>query len=217
MRKILPLLLGLTVSAMATAQVLAPVGRTVGGVVDTVTGQVIDPLTERTGALLNNVSQLAADRVSRLTGLVQRNRDTLELDDRGDPAVRGEVLGVDISPAGVAAARKAGFILLDDSEIGDLGIHTVRLAAPKGMSLARALRTIRKAAPGEWTANQLHFESGVATLPATGLLAASQIAGAAKIGMIDGGIGQHPSLSGPIEQKGFVSGAPQSRAVRTRM
>ena len=212
MRKILPLLLGLTVSAMATAQVLAPVGRTVGGVVDTVTGQVIDPLTERTGALLNNVSQLAADRVSRLTGLVQRNRDTLELDDRGDPAVRGEVLGVDISPAGVAAARKAGFILLDDSEIGDLGIHTVRLAAPKGMSLARALRTIRKAAPGDWTANQLHFESGVATLPATGLLAASQIAGAAKIGMIDGGIGQHPSLSGPIEQKGFVSGAPQSSA-----
>jgi minor extracellular protease Epr len=212
MRKILPLLLGLTVSAMATAQVLAPVGRTVGGVVDTVTGQVIDPLTERTGALLNNVSQLAADRVTRLTGLVQRNRDTLELDDRGDPAVRGEVLGVDISPAGVAAARKAGFILLDDSEIGDLGIHTVRLAAPKGMSLARALRTIRKAAPGEWTANQLHFESGVATLPATGLLAASQIAGAAKIGMIDGGIGQHPSLSGPIEQKGFVSGAPQSSA-----
>jgi len=212
MRKILPLLLGLTVSAMATAQVLAPVGRTVGGVVDTVTGQVLDPLTERTGALLNNVSQLAADRVSRLTGLVQRNRDTLELDDRGDPAVRGEVLGVDISAAGIEAAKKAGFNLLDQSEIGDLGIRTVRLAAPKGMSLARALRTIRKAAPGEWTANQLHFESGVATIPAAGLLAASQSASAAKIGMIDGGIGQHPSLSGPIEQKGFVSGAPQSSA-----
>jgi len=212
MRKILPLLLGLTVSAMATAQVLAPVGRTVGGVVDTVTGQVLDPLTERTGALLNNVSQLAADRVSRLTGFVQRNRDTLELDDRGDPAVRGEVLGVDVSAAGIEAAKKAGFTLLDQSEIGDLGIHTVRLAAPKGTSLARALRTIRKAAPGEWTANQLHFESGTATLPMSGMLAASQAAGAAKIGIIDGGIGQHSSLSGPIEQKGFVSGAPQPSA-----
>ena len=212
MRKILPLLIGLSVSAIATAQVLAPVGRTVGGVVDKVTGQALDPLTERTGALLNTVSQLAADRVSRLTGLVQRNRDTLELDDRGDPAVRGEVLGVDVGAAGIEAAKKTGFTLLDQSEIGDLGIRTARLAAPRGMSLARALRIIRKTVPGEWTANQLHFESGTATLPKSGMLAASQAVGAAKIGMIDGGIGQHPSLSGPIEQKGFVSGGPQPSA-----
>lgn len=212
MRKILPLLFGLTVSAMATAQVLAPVGQTVGGVVDTVTGQVLDPLTERTGALLNNASQLAADRVSRLTGLVQRNRDTLELDDRGDPAVRGEVLGVDIGAAGIEAARKAGFTLLDESEIGDLGIRTARLAAPKGMSLSRALRTIRKVTPGEWSANQLHFDSGTATFPAAGLLAASESASEARIGVIDGGIGQHSSLVSAIEQRGFVIGAPQPSA-----
>ncbi len=204
-----------TVSAVATAQVLAPVGETVGGVggvVDSVTGPVLDPLTERTGALLDNVRQLAADRVSRLTSLVQRNRDTLELDDRGNPAVRGEVLGVDISPAGLEAASEAGFVLLDQNEIGDLGIRTARFAPPKGMPLARALKTIRKAAPGEWSANQLHFESGAPTLPTTGLLAASQSASAARIGMIDGGVGQHPSLSGPIEQRGFVSGAPQPSA-----
>lgn len=217
MRTIPTLLLALTatLSAVATAQVLAPVSRTVGGVggvVDNVTGPVLDPLTERTGALLDNVRQLAVDRVSRLTGLVQRNRDTLELDDRGDPAVRGEVLGVDISPAGIEAARKAGFTLRDQSEIGDLGIRTTRFAAPEGMPLARALRTIRKAAPGEWSTNQLHFESGTAKLPAAGLLAASQSASAARIGMIDGGVGQHPSLSGPIEQRGFVSGAPQPSA-----
>ena len=217
MRTIPILLLGLTatVSAGAAAQVLGPVGRTVGavgGVVDGVTGQVLDPLAEQTGALLSNVRQLAADRISRLATLVQRNRDTLELDDRGNPAVRGEVLGVDIGPAGIEAARKAGFTLIDQSEIGDLGIRTARFAAPEGMSLTRALRTIRKAAPGEWTANQLHFESGAATLPTASLLAASPPAGSAKIGMIDGGIGQHPSLSGPIEQRGFVVSAPQPSA-----
>jgi hypothetical protein len=198
--------LATALSAAAGAQILAPVDRTLG-TVGGVVNDVADPVLDRTQVLLGNIQQLAADRVSRLTGLVQRNRDTLEFDDRGDPAVRGEVIGVDISPAGIEAARKAGFTLIASDEIEGLGISSVRFAAPKGMSLARALRTIRKLAPGDWSANQLHFESGASTL-AAGALAASARTEAPRIGLIDSGVGQHPTLTGAIEQRGFARGAP---------
>ncbi len=160
---------------------------------------------------MGDVQRLAADRVSRLTGLVRNNRQTLELDDRGDPSVRGEILGVDIDPAAIAAAQDAGFRVVEEGEIEGLGIHSVRLAAPDGMALGRALKAIRKAAPGTWSANQLHFESG-ATAATSGHPLRSQAATGARIGMIDGGVGQHPALSGPIEQRGFARGAPSASA-----
>lgn len=204
--QIVLLSLAAALSAATGAQILAPVDRTlgtIGGVVDGVTGPVLD----RTQALLGDVQRLAAERVSRLTSLVQRNRDTLELDDRGNPAVRGEILGVDIGPAGIDAARKAGFSLLAQDEIDGLGIRTVRLGVPKDMALARALKIIRKVAPGDWSGNPLHFESGVGVM-AAGALAASAHAENARVGIIDSGIGQHATLSGAIEQGGFARGAP---------
>lgn len=212
MRMTKPLLITLAaaLSAAAGAQVLGPVNRTLG-TIGGVVNDVANPLLEGTGGLLSNVQQLAADRVSRLTGLVQRNRDTLELDDRGDPAVRGEIIGTDISAASLEAAKKAGFTLIGSDEIEGLGIRAIRLAAPNGVPLARALRTLRKAAPGEWSANQLHFESGALAMTA-GALATSAQAERPRIGMIDGGVGQHPSLTGPIEQRGFARGAPTSSA-----
>jgi minor extracellular protease Epr len=212
MRTTAILLLGLAALPImaASAQVLAPVGQTLGnvrGVVDDVAGPVVD----RAGGLVGDVQRLAADRVSRLTGLVRSNRQTLELDDRGDPSVRGEILGVDIDPAAIAAAQGAGFRVVEESEIEGLGIRSVRLAVPEGMTLARALKAIRKAAPGSWSANQLHFESG-ATPAASGPPLPSRPATGARIGMIDGGVGQHPALSGPIEQRGFARGAPAASA-----
>ena len=212
MRTTAILLLGLTTLPImaASAQVLAPVGQTLGnvrGVVDDVAGPVVD----RAGALVGDVQRLAADRVSRLTGLVRNNRQTLELDDRGDPSVRGEILGVDIDPAAIAAAQDAGFRVVEEGEIEGLGIYSARLAAPDGMALGRALKAIRKAAPGTWSANQLHFESG-ATAATSGPPLPSQAATGARIGIIDGGVGQHPALSGPIEQRGFARGAPSASA-----
>ena len=194
------------------AQVLAPLGRTldsVGGTVGGLTDTVIDPVTDSAGSLVSDVRRLAADRVSRLSALVRQNRDALERDDRGDPAVRGEILGIDIDASSIARAREAGFSLLGEDEIEGLGVRSVRLAAPADMSLARALRTIRRVAPGEWTSNQLHFKSGYAA-PALDTPAADRSAPSARLGMIDGGIGRHPSLSGPIEQRGFAKGAPTS-------
>ena len=226
------LTLAAALSAAAGAQVLGPVSRTlgtVGGVVNDVASPVLDGTT----TLLGNIRQRAAERISRLTSLVQRNRDTLELDDRGDPSVRGEVIGIDISAASLQAAQKAGFALIGSDEIEGLDIRTVRLTVPQAMPLSRALKTIRKAAPGEWSANQLHFESGIiapslnrtsakAGVQMGNIRSASQATSAYptgprpspryRIGMIDGGVGQHPSLSGVIEQRGFARGAPTSSA-----
>lgn len=214
MRSTPPILIGLTalllVTAAAEGQVLGPLQRplgAVGGVVGGIADPVVGAVTDRAEALVGNVQRLAGDRVSRLNQLIRDNRAALEVDDHGDPAVRGEVLGVDISPAALAAAREAGFAVIADDEIDGLGIRTVTLAPPKGMALARALRQIRTIAPGEWSANQLHFESGATAIAGTGPAAAGAVSNP-RIGMIDGGIARHPVLTGGIEQRGFARGAP---------
>jgi minor extracellular protease Epr len=199
----------------ANGQVLQGLQRPVGAVGDAVggvTGPILGPVLDRTEALVGNVSQLASARLSRLGDLVRSNRQALEFDDRGDPAVRGEVIGVDISPAAIEAARNAGFTVTSTESIEGLGIGTVTLATPQGMTLARALKKIRSIAPGDWSANQLHFESGTAAMQVTGVAANRGSASHARIGIIDGGVAEHSTLTGAIEQRGFARGAPVASA-----
>lgn len=196
----------LLVTAAANGQVLQGLQRPLGAVGDVV-GGIADPILDRTQAIVGDVQRLASERVTRLDRFVRSNRQALEFDDRGDPAVRGEVIGVDIAPAAIEAARKAGFTVTRKDRIEDLGVGTVTLAVPQGMTLARALKRLRTLAPGEWSANQLHFESGVTGFSAAGV-AATGMAPTARIGMIDGGVAQHATLTGPIEQRGFARGAP---------
>jgi len=218
MRQTRPLLFGLSalllLAARGHAQLLAPLDRplgAVGGVVNGTVDPVLGAAADRTEALVGNVQRLANERISRLDRLVRSNRAALEFDDHGNPAVRGEVIGADISPAAIEAVRKAGFTLIADERIEGLDVQTVRLAVPDHMPLARALKAIRALAPGEWSANPLHFESGGTTSSATGA-AISGSAGNARIGMIDGGVAQSPALAGPIEQKGFAREAPAGSA-----
>lgn len=199
----------------ANGQVLQGLQRPVGAVGDVVggvTGPILDPVMERTEGLVGNVRQLANARLNRLGDLVRSNRQALEFDDRGDPAVRGEVIGVDISPSAIESAQKAGFTISSRENIEGLGIGTVVLAVPQGMTLARALKKIRSIAPGEWSANQLHFESGAIAFQAAGVAASTGPASKVRIGIIDGGVAEHPTLTGAIEQRGFARDAPAASA-----
>ena len=214
MRHTRPLLFSLLalflLTAHGQAQLLAPIERPLGavtGVVNDTAAPVLDAVTDRSRGLVGTVQRLANERISRLDRLVRDNRTALEFDDQGNPAVRGEVIGVDISPAAIEAVRKAGFTVIAQEQIEGLDVPTVRLSVPDRVPLSRALKTIRALAPGEWSANPLHFESGAPASSATGT-ATGGTAVNPRIGMIDGGVAQSPALTGAIEQKGFAREAP---------
>ena len=205
----------------AGAQLVPPVQvPPVGGVIDQVgrTGQnALDRLDPALGEVQQNAGQLARARVERLEALVRANRDTLEMTDSG-PAVRGEVIAVDPDPASLAAADGAGFTRMGEERIEGLDVSAVTLRAPRGWSVDRALSRLRRLAPGgQFAANNLHGQSGMAGTVALGTAALAQgrTAGPAAVGMIDGGVATHPALRGGIQQRGFAAGAPRPSAHAT--
>ncbi len=188
-----------------------------GGLIGEV-GEIGRAGTERLGeiggqAVRTSARRLDAVRVDRLRNLVRRNPEILEMTDLG-PAIRGEVIAIDPDPAALAAAEAAGFTRAGAERIEGLDINEVTLRVPRGWSVDRALSRLRRIAPsGAFAANHLHSPSGsaVATSHATAT-AAQGVPGGASIGMIDGGVAVHPALRGPLDQRGFVRGAPAPSA-----
>jgi hypothetical protein len=118
---------------------------------------------------------------------------------------------IDPDPATFEAARKAGFSALAEEDFEGLGIRSVTLGAPRGMSIEEAMERLEDVAPkGDFTPNHIHLKTGMtgATVAAGAALAEAAASGGAEIGIIDGGVGRHPSLTGGMEQKGFAAGAP---------
>jgi hypothetical protein len=170
----------------------------------------IDPVTGRLDPLRASASQLAEARVSRLEDLVRANRGRLEMTDLG-PAVRGQVIAIDPDPAALAAVLAAGFTRIAEERIEALDIRSVTLGVPRGWSVDRALSRLRRIAPdGQFAANNLHEQSGAAGATGAAALLAQGGGGGAAIGIIDGGVAAHPSLRSPVQQRGFVAGAPRA-------
>lgn len=201
-----------TTTGGAVAQLLPPVGGAIGqatqgiGRLGESVGDGLSDTVDRAGEL---VDRLARQRIGRLAALVRRNPQALEIDARGDPAVKGELILVDATPQAVEAATGAGFALIGQEAIEGLDIRTARLRAPGGMSLARAERRLRELTPGATVqSNPIYQPSGAAATPARGGTAAATGGPGAPIGLIDGGVAPHPALPPGIVQRGFVTGAP---------
>lgn len=203
--------LALAGASAAGAQLL-PVGQVldqVGRVGDRVLGDVGRAVDTTVKKARSDVRQLARERLARLRGLVRANSDLLEMTDLG-PAVRGEVVAVDPSEAALKAARDAGFTILGDEMVEGLGIRSVTLGVPRGLSLEKAVSRLRRVAPdADFVPNHLYLQSGDAAVAGMGaaVLAQGGSGGRPAIGIIDGGVAAHPSLSG-VEQRGFATGAP---------
>jgi hypothetical protein len=165
---------------------------------------------------VRDVEKLAERRLNRLQALVRTAPETLEMTRLG-PAVRGEIIAVDPSPDTLAAAQQAGFTIIAQERIEGLDLGTATLRPPRGMSLDGALAQLRRFAPeGEYSANLIHLQGGAAALAAAPASLAQGAGGdAPAIGIIDGGIAGHPSLSSPVEQRGFARGAPAPNAHAT--
>lgn len=178
--------------------------------------QAIAPTLDSVGGLTEQIAQSGSPnllelRRLRLDELIRTNRATVENDGNGLPVRRGIVAVADPDPAGLSRAFGAGFRLAADDRDPALGMRMVSLAVPNGMTAKAALRLLQKIAP-ELQADFDHlFEpAGAELAPLSEALAASAgVGGGRVIGMIDGGVGSHPSLAGAsIEQNGFA-GPPQ--------
>ena len=202
--------------AAAAAQLLPqtpipPVGEVIGGV-DRARRDLLDTADSTLGEVRANARSLARARIDRLEMLVRRNRDRLEMTDLG-PAVRGEVIAIDPAPAALAAVERAGFIRRGEETLDGLGIRTVTLSVPRRWSVDRALSRLRRIAPGtEFAANHLHLQSGADAAIDGAVAMQGGGSGPSAVGIVDGGVARHPALRGPIQQRGFVQGAPRASA-----
>ncbi|HYE44957.1 MAG TPA: S8 family serine peptidase [Caulobacter sp.] len=160
---------------------------------------------------VGRVSELTTQRVEQLRELVRRNPRELDVDDRGSPVVRAQILAVEPTPRSLAIAEGLGFRLLRrESE----GIEVVVLSPPAGLDVRRALKRLRKADPaGDYDYNHLYSGAGEAAgaaRPGPVLAGAGfQASGAGlRIGLVDTGVDpRHPALAGArIEQRPFAPG-----------
>ncbi|AUW59374.1 serine protease [Sphingobium sp. SCG-1] len=196
------------IPAYAAAQILSG-----GGLPDVIGGVAgplaIDRLEQLSPARL--ADQLLTLRAERLTGLVQNSGGRVALDDRGQPAVSDVVLVTGANAATQAALKAAGFEWESETVEG-LDLLLLRITVPEGRGLASTLRRVRKIAPeADVSADTLYtasgaLESGAATPRASGVVPGRAV------GMIDGGVAVHPTLTGRIEQRGFARGAPLGSA-----
>jgi hypothetical protein len=162
-------------------------------------------------ALITAGDRLMQVRLDRMTALVRGNPDHVELDDRGEPAVRGVLVASGVDAAMIARAAGKGFALLDRERIEGLGLDIARFRVPDGQSLGRARKQLAKLLPdAEVDADNIYFASGPGGALPHAALAAATGDGTARLGLIDGGVAAHPSVAGRVEQRGFAKGAPSA-------
>lgn len=199
------------------AQLLPPLGgvpdQVLGGVLGApantpVVAPVIDRLNTVGGPVIENTASLLELRRARLRALIRDNRRVLESDRDGNPVRKGEIIAIDPSADTIARARAAGFRLLRDERIESLNLHVVTFAPPEGEDTRDGLTQLRRIAPeGVFDFHHV-FEPAGSPLMAENVSAAAGLAssGQLAIGMIDGGVANHPSLrDAVIEQRGFAA------------
>lgn len=175
-----------------------------------------DPLQDTATRLGRTAEQLtpralAAARLDRLTALARRHPKALELDDLGQPVVRGEVLAVSPGPEALATAQAEGFVVARRSRSDELGLELVTLTPPKGMSAQAAVRRLRALDPsGDYDFNHLYAGAGASA--ATSMASAAPAAAAGedqvRVGLLDGGVdAPQGRLAGArVQQRGFGPG-----------
>lgn len=182
---------------------------------------VIDRPIGHTTELVNRTTARALEntRLQRMTAFLHHNRATVAPDDRGFPAVRGEVVLTAPVPGDLDQLADRGFAVIDDSTIPGLGLRAVRLATPDDMALGKALKLARRIAGDRISADNLHFRSGEGIAATT---VGGAIAGDAEaptrpvaVGMIDGGVAATPLIPARVTQRGFAAGAPAPDAHAT--
>ncbi len=187
-------------------QITKPLLDPVSGTVD---GSVLDRLSK--SELRTLLNRLRIDRVNRF---VRENRDHVERDRNGDPAVRGILIATGISGGSLERAEKEGFRIMERSQVDGLDLSFIRFAVRSGRSLKSEQKKLQKiAGSAEVSADHIYFASGTtspnpASLMIISVLASGKVESGA-LGLIDGGVASHSAIKIPVEQRGFAKGGPK--------
>ena len=166
-------------------------------------------LPQTSAALAQLGRTLESARLARLTRFVRQNRDAVDYDLNRYPAVRGELVATGVSDDAIKAAQAVGFALLSRDAIEGLDLNYVRFATPAKMSLAKAQEKLRALLPdAEIDANHIFFQGSANLAPPLATTVVASTSTYASLGIIDGGVADHPSVRGRVEQNGFAAGAP---------
>lgn len=179
--------------------------------------EAISPTLDSVAGLPQQIADSGAStllelRRLRLRQLIRENPLQLEADGAGQPVRKGMLVAATPDLASLRSAARAGFRVVASEPNSELGLTTVYLAVPPGLTTREALTRLRRAAPGmEVDFDHLLEPAGGSLLPFAGTVAATSGAGGGvRIGLVDGGVASHPSLAGAsIDQRGF-SGKPQA-------
>ncbi|HKH28780.1 MAG TPA: S8 family serine peptidase [Sphingomicrobium sp.] len=178
--------------------------------------EVVSPTLNTVSGLPERIAEAPAAtllelRQLRLRELIRQHPRELENDGNGQPVRRGVLVAINPDQPSLQLAARAGFAIVADDRDPALGIRIVTLSAPRKLSTRQALRRLRSVAPRlQADFDHVYEPAGGDLFPFVGALAASQgPRGGPRIGIVDGGVASHPSMSGAaIEQNGFA-GRPQ--------
>lgn len=154
------------------------------------------------------IAALAKARLERIAAFVRGNRDSIALDRQGNPARRDRLILTGASESEVAALRAAGYTV-ESEAIPFIDVALWRVKVPDGQKLADAMKSVGTLAPSaQVSSDAIYFQSGAAPAPAPAAPASPATSGViAPVGVIDGGVAQHPAFVGPISQRSFAGPA----------
>ncbi|HKR89911.1 MAG TPA: S8 family serine peptidase [Phenylobacterium sp.] len=201
----------------ASSQLL---GRGLGGIVGGASGGLTRdlgrPLSETVGAADGTLAEVRRQAVQRL---IREHPEAVEADAEGAPVVRGEVLALAPTEQALAAARAAGFRIGARTSAPELGLDSVTLLAPPGLSAREALRRLRALDPqGQYDLDHIYQQGGGVAGPAAdrGLPASRR---AIRVGLVDGSVDvSHPAFRGTrVTQQAFALGGAKVTAHATAL
>lgn len=166
-----------------TLQVPAQAVQGVRGTIDPVTGEILGPLLDRA-------------RESRR--LLRRFPERLDTDALGELVMKRQLVALAPSPEALARIAAAGFAVMENRPLDELGLELVVLRAPAALDTRAALALLRQLDPnGSYEFDHVYLRSGGETQsggrPASPTPAETR---PVRVGLIDGGVdAAHPALA----------------------
>ncbi|HEX3364778.1 S8 family serine peptidase [Phenylobacterium sp.] len=164
------------------------------------------------------LSAVTRARAAAAQRLIHDHRDLVEADDRGQPVVRGEALGLGVSEAALARLRDAGFTVRSAGGIPGLGLRAVVLGVPRGVSAIEALQRLKALDPtGQYEFNHLYQPAGMVGAEGSSAVGEAPDAHDRAVGVIDSAVAASPPILTHVRlvQQGFAPGGTRATAHAT--
>ena len=156
-----------------------------------------------TGGLSQNLTAVESGSFRTLRqvtagDLIHRHRELIEADPHGEPVLRGQLVAVGLSDAGLARLAAAGFTVSSKVRLDSLATRVDVLRCPAGTSTRRALQMARQLdAAGSIDFDHLYLGSAAAAdqsaVSATAADDRSGLRRDIRVGLVDGGVRiEHP-------------------------